>query len=69
MGNPQDHQGSKTQVKGSGSTQANQKGQGSKPENKGSQDQLQQRDAEHGSTRSYGNDQERARDSGQKSHE
>jgi hypothetical protein len=69
MGNPQDQQGSKTQVKGGGRSQANQKGQGSKPETTAGQDQMQQRDSEHGSTRSFGNDQERARDSGEKSHE
>jgi hypothetical protein len=69
MGNQQDTKDSKTPAKNP------------KPgSSKGGQDQLQQRsggehdtggsgDAEHGSTRSYGNDQERARDSGQKSHE
>jgi hypothetical protein len=68
MGNQQDPKDSKTAAKNS------------KPGSKGGQDQLQQRtggdydtgasgDAEHGSTRSYGTDQERARDSGQKSHQ
>ncbi len=57
-----------------------QKGQPPKSDSKAKQDQLQQRtggdyntgssqDSEHGSTRSYGTDQERAGDSGRKSHE
>ena len=68
MGNQQDRKDSKTPAKPS------------KPGSKGGQDQLQQRPGgdydtggsggtEHGSTRSYGNDQEHARDSGQKSHQ
>jgi hypothetical protein len=78
MGNQQDHQDPKAPAKGGGSNQS--KGQAPKPGNKGGQDQVQQRsggdsntggsrDSEHGSTRSYSNDQERAGDSGQKSHE
>ncbi len=72
MGNQQNPQDSKTPAKGGGAT--------SKPGTKGGQDQMQQRtggdhntggsrDAEHGSTRSYSNDQERAGDSGQKGHQ
>ena len=71
MGNQQDHKDSKD---------AKTAAKNPKPGSKGGQDQLQQRPggdhdtggsggAEHGSTRSYGNDQERARDSGQKSHQ
>jgi hypothetical protein len=68
MGNQQNPPDSKPPAKGGG-TQSNQKEQTSKAGNKGSPDQMQQRDAEHGSTRGYSNDQERAGDSGQKSHE
>jgi hypothetical protein len=72
MGNQQNPQDSKTPAKGGGN-QSSQKEQNSKPGNKGGQDQMQQRTGgdsggDH-NTGSHSNDQERAGDSGQKSHE
>jgi len=81
MGNQQKPQDPKTPTKGVGGSTGQQQGQPPKAGNKSGDEQLQQRSgesggdhdtggsgtSEHGSTRSYGNDQERAGGSGQKS--
>jgi len=81
MGNQNTPQNPKAPKAGGGNP-GQHKGQTPKTGNKGADEQWQQRSgdsggdyntggsgtSEHGSTRSYGNDQERAGDSGEKSH-